>query len=1291
MGTACSRARLYINEFFLVPPNLWLGLCLDSGANKSGIVTALSDIASGFEKVLLKQALANAAAEAQDLDPDQMDMDDAEGLDRGESAKKRKLSAARHIAAIKANPPAIMSDEGSLPAMGLQMSQNSNRAVGLYDEGRFLLRALTVGEGSGFNPSTMSKLFNGSHWKRQVVKDTNRFTMHHTCLCLSMSCHIEEWHDFLAKDEALGMASRFLMFHSGPRLDKAADVLDETVYGQRSQASNVRQLLPQSLLQKFIDLLDRVDGNHHSGCSDYNKGREMIPYFFAPDALDYFCQHYDAQVLEQERAYLQDPKQFSHAGKLKSLPWRLSILLHCWDQGLEQGTHFRRALPKHAVETSKAIFEYLSTQSRILAPSSNLLEILSASSLLQTASQRYPNLILLLREGNLPKAAGPLATQQQASLEEPFEQWWGTLAPDMKAYAFLGAHWILTSTTLVFIDVNSPIKALRSKDKKQLPKEAAKQHANNVFKLLEYTQLACVKRGRKGGVTLMKRACPQDVALTVAFTNLLHMFKHKLATNAARYNETCLQLTESLRKVHSINSGESAPILDPPQKDKMEAMLLFLTQYVDESRIWDSLAEYIVRTQGQSGDQSDASQKDSILGGAVQERLSNLLFYPGNAELLPIFVLASHCADRKCRGQIAAFLLRKQYPTVDFVSQDCDFIFHKLEIAAPHLLQSDLLELLDVRLPRLALLPLFDTCTFCHCVLNISYTRRIPCCLQLHDLRMAEVEVRRCPSCHCTFAGPWAVASKNTSKRKTLLTTDFQFLFMNVTEPCIAFAVSFLKQMSDLILQCGATFQGLARCMRQLRDFNCSQDVLERELSSCWVTYTAIHLLGLESLALLWPMNRRELEAWCARNIDVVSVAFQKRWLLQHSCSKCHHKRLGIDGNAKIRSRLCHNIDDGVWNCKILKSHCVTGCQNRPLPGHKFCSQHVDDADGLWGSDLILRLWVTYQEGIHQAARVLASTCKRAHRALNFALRVCMDEYPVCLLSVHRAVRSRRFVFQTVTGRRLSLFNHDVPARFRVQHALKFSEPQVRECGVMPRVGELTSFSEVEQNSSCRKQWLTTAKSRRTGGILAAVRECQIIAAAKLIFTQESPTGVYFFLAELAHFQARQQGLRVSQMNAQERASFVQNHLPHVFYDCACTLHRFIHADHRKNRCKMSKILACVRLSIDRFHFNKGHRGCKKDGRHPLPEVWPGRTPFNDSACEQSFAFVRKIAVAARRMGPMKGFLFTLLVLHHRNVWLEGRQETAERAKRKRSLEFKAQRHQHDSLEALPLRLRHSG
>ena len=54
--------------------------------------------------------------------------------------------------------------------------------------------------------------------------------------CIWMIFQVEEWHEFLAKDGALGMQSRFLMFHSTPRLEKATAVLDSDVYGPSSSS-----------------------------------------------------------------------------------------------------------------------------------------------------------------------------------------------------------------------------------------------------------------------------------------------------------------------------------------------------------------------------------------------------------------------------------------------------------------------------------------------------------------------------------------------------------------------------------------------------------------------------------------------------------------------------------------------------------------------------------------------------------------------------------------------------------------------------------------------------------------------------------------------------------------------------------------------------------------------------------------------------------------------------------------------------------------------------------------------
>ena len=180
LGTACAKARLFINDFLLVPPLLWLELCLDSGANKSGIMTAMADIVSGFGKILLEAALSVAREEAEAQEA----AEEAFAEPDESAQKRRKVALSKSLSQIHQNKSALFSDEGSLPAIGMQMSHNGHRAIGLYDEGRFLLRALANGEGSGVNASTMSKLVALFGNAQSLRTRTDLTCIRHACVWL---------------------------------------------------------------------------------------------------------------------------------------------------------------------------------------------------------------------------------------------------------------------------------------------------------------------------------------------------------------------------------------------------------------------------------------------------------------------------------------------------------------------------------------------------------------------------------------------------------------------------------------------------------------------------------------------------------------------------------------------------------------------------------------------------------------------------------------------------------------------------------------------------------------------------------------------------------------------------------------------------------------------------------------------------------------------------------------------------------------------------------------------------
>jgi len=1010
-----------------------------------------------IRKNLLDDALQKARNEhAEEGDDEDLGFDA-----HGDGSKKRKTSVAQALARIRQNKPALFSDEGSLPAIGLQMSQNGHRAIGMYDEGRFLLRALSNGEGSGFNASTMSKLFNGSVWKRTVVKDHSRFSMHHTCLCLCMTFHIEEWHEFLSKDGALGMQSRFLTFHSSPRLDKANAVLDADVYrGDDADAP----LHNASLLGRFVDVLVYTDRAHASE-------KDYIPYYFAADALQYFSTHFDQQVLEQELSYLQDPKKFSHARKLKSLPWRLAILLHSWRHACFQmgneNAMWSRRLSQSVVKVSKTIFDYLSLQSQFLSPASDLLQLLDQNSLRQQASQKYPSLVSLLEGKSFPTASIP---DPLSHCSTNFPQWWDALAASDRLYCVVGAQWLLTSTSSLIVEQNALLRKLHDTESGEiLAKDVARNHVINAFTLLHHAQLGFyIQKG--SGHRVRKRRFPVEQNLALSFSNLLKVFNHKLAANSEQYNQQHLNITNSIKTAYKTDcEAAEPPLLD---SGSMDAVLQKLHDFCHDTSPFDSAAKiFNLKTKDRT---------PTITGGSTSSRLDRLLF-PASADLLPVFVVANYLADTECRGLVAHAMLRETYPGMQLDSADCDFILQKLENHAPHLLGTTLH--IPEYVPFHCVRPPVSACVACSRVLAPLREKVVPCIATLERQTFVKVCAYICPQCHRKYCGPWIEATSASGRESRYLSTASPTTFH--TSSNILFAASFLDTVTNLLVNCGGSFRGIANSIQ----FASKTRHFETLLRDTWLQYSLTRFLGDESLSIDWALSNNRMEPLCRLLEPRITNLFQTRWLHMHECSACSTGVLVVDGNAKVRTKLCANTDDGIWNCNLLKAHCLTGCQNPPMPGKKYCCVHLRDSDPVLGSDTLMLRVLSF---LHPAAPQLTiqaqcvlpclPVCRRLCKALRFALVHAHGSYPVDLLKVIKVSRSRKYFFQTAAGDSFSLLSSHVPLRFQQQFGASFLDPESRECQVKPRTGQQITFTDKEQGKSCRAQWDRMTKARRSGG-----------------------------------------------------------------------------------------------------------------------------------------------------------------------------------------------------------------
>ena len=99
-----------------------------------------------------------------------------------------------------------------------------------------------------------------------------------TCLQFVTTIHIEEWDEFVERDESTGLQYRFMNLHSQPMLGRSDDVMDEHVY-HNDQAEEDKPGLPESVLEAFVEAMAAIDSANSKSCADYDPERQFIPLF----------------------------------------------------------------------------------------------------------------------------------------------------------------------------------------------------------------------------------------------------------------------------------------------------------------------------------------------------------------------------------------------------------------------------------------------------------------------------------------------------------------------------------------------------------------------------------------------------------------------------------------------------------------------------------------------------------------------------------------------------------------------------------------------------------------------------------------------------------------------------------------------------------------------------------------------------------------------------------------------------------------------------------------------------
>ena len=243
--------------------------------------------------------------------------------------------------------------------------------------------------------------------------------------------------------------------------------------------------------------------------------------------------------------------------------------------------------------------------------------------------------------------------------------------------------------------------------------------------------------------------------------------------------------------------------------------------------------------------------------------------------------------------------------------------------------------------------------------------------------------------------------------------------------------------------------------------------------------------------------------------------------------------------------------------------------------------------------------------------------------------------YPIQLQQVKSLSRTRTYVFHNAAGTQFTMRGFRVPLRIGVMFSNRRQIKSPEGCAERPSRGHFISFSPEESQASCRADGVYDVRKRYSGGMLAALRPCGVLTGFMPMMSPESPTHAYLFLAELLDLAASTADYAFDSRPPDAHAEFVSSHIALLWYDCACTVLRVVINPDRISLSPLAGAIAHMPMAIDEWHYRKGHKGCTPGGRRPVPEVDPAKHahefPFlNDSACEQSFAFIRHYVSSAR-------------------------------------------------------------
>ncbi|CAF1537992.1 unnamed protein product [Adineta ricciae] len=164
------------------------------------------------------------------------------------------------------------------------------------------------------------------------------------------------------------------------------------------------------------------------------------------------------------------------------------------------------------------------------------------------------------------------------------------------------------------------------------------------------------------------------------------------------------------------------------------------------------------------------------------------------------------------------------------------------------------------------------------------------------------------------------------------------------------FSKKILTQFETLLVTSHTNFQGFTEAYNLLHkyEYDTERFVERRLFSQIWIMYELVNLaffMGYEEILLPLTMDRTQNDSFFYNIFDSLYVLFVKFWLNHSeykSCGSYCSKALVVDGNQKLRRRICFDKTKTITTDEMTTI--VVGCDRTPAYKSLYCTQHLREA-----------------------------------------------------------------------------------------------------------------------------------------------------------------------------------------------------------------------------------------------------------------------------------------------------------------------------------------------------------